>query len=385
MQAPPNPSRFPALRTENQRQFLDLIRRGKAVSRAELTRITGVTSQASSNIMSRLVDLGLVREVSKRTGARGYPAKLYTINETGAYSFGVHIEQGLLSVLCLNLKGAVVAQITVETKAAAPEWVMDRAAQEIAGMADEAGLDRSCILGVGLSFPGRFDSQHAKVIPPKSLQTWKHIAMPDALAHRVQLPVIWENDATAGAAGYAFLNPDLRAQQLLYVQIGRGIGAGLISAGKLIRGVEGNAGEIGRILVSTGPDQGSARLSQIASTTSLKKALGLEANNTLLPDHLKKLAQHEEKLLEEWIDNAADAIAQALEIATYMLDVSTIVLGGELPAEVLQRMCDQARSGLRDKLYRWNRPPEVIHNETDSNTVAFGAAILPITRAFSDG
>lgn len=374
-----------ALRTENQRQFLELIRRGKAVSRAELTRVTGVTAQASSNIVARLTDLGLVREIAKRTGARGYPAKLYAINETGAYAFGVHIEQEFLTVLCLNLKGTPVAQNTLEIRNASAQWVLDRADREIDTMVDECGISRDRILGVGLSFPGRFTSKEARVIPPKTLQRWQHIAMPEALANKVLLPVIWENDATAGAAGYAFLNPETQDQQLLYVHIGRGIGAGLISAGKPIRGTEGNAGEIGRIPVSTNAGAGTARLSQVASTVALKKALGIEASKALLNDCLSLLTPDEEQRLTEWIRTAGDAIAQAAEISTYMLDVSTIVLGGELPKDILYDVSAKVRTRLSEKLHLWNQTPDVLCHETDRNTVAFGAAILPLTRAFANG
>jgi len=98
----------------NQRVILQAIRVNGPITRVTLAQITGLTPPAVANITKRLLDDGLILEAGRVQGARGQPAMNLTINPDGCLSIGVNIDRDHITVVMLDLLGAVRARASKE-------------------------------------------------------------------------------------------------------------------------------------------------------------------------------------------------------------------------------------------------------------------------------
>jgi len=100
----------------NDAVVLDGIRRAEQLSRVELAEITGLSGQAISNIIRRLLAAGLVREAGRlRTTGLGKPRTMLELEPTGQYAVGVHLDPAVVTVALLDLTGDVIARRRVDT------------------------------------------------------------------------------------------------------------------------------------------------------------------------------------------------------------------------------------------------------------------------------
>ena len=105
------------------------------------------------------------------------------------------------------------------------------------------------LIGAGLALPGTIAQPDGVVGPSSTLPRWSGVAAAAELGRRLGLPVSADNDANLGALGEAAFGAGRRAQDLIYVKVTTGIGAGLIVEGGLHRGTAGRAGELGHVRV----------------------------------------------------------------------------------------------------------------------------------------
>jgi predicted NBD/HSP70 family sugar kinase len=273
---------MPADRRISRLRIVDALRAGP-LSRADVARATGMSRPLVSNLVGELVAAGLVREAAETTRPKGRgrpPTLLRLAGDSGAV-LGVEVDHATIRVAVadrgLNLLGERVAAIDPEED---PATGLDR----VAALAAEIGLDG--VLGAGLTLPGTIAQPDGVVGPSSTLPRWSGVPAAAELSRRLGLPVRADNDANLGALGEAALGAGRRAQDLIYVKVTSGIGAGLIVDGGLHRGAGGRAGELGHVRVR--PDGPRCRcgrrgcLETFASTDALRRGVPVAEAGGLL-------------------------------------------------------------------------------------------------------
>lgn len=201
--------------------------------------------------------------------------------------------------------------------------------------------------GVGLCVPGFFDVEERLVLQLPNIPRVKNFALGSALTHRLDVPVLVENDANAAAVGEAWQGAAQGHRHLVYITVSTGIGAGLILNGELYRGSRGFAGEFGHMQVKPGgPLCGCGKegcLEAVASGTAIarqaRKALQKHKDSLLS----RRAAENNGKITAAdvfWAARAQDRTATAIveEAINYLgigisnvinfLNPSLVVLGG---------------------------------------------------------
>ena len=112
-----------------------------------------------------------------------------------------------------------------------------------------AGEQRSALSAVGVSFGGPVDAERGTVLRSHHVPGWANLPLAAVLAERLELPVVVENDANAQALGEWRYGAGRGASSLLNLNIGTGIGGGIVLGGKIHRGAHGLAGELGHTIV----------------------------------------------------------------------------------------------------------------------------------------
>ncbi len=335
-------SNLPRLGDYNQAVILDLIRRDPGQSRTDLQRTSGLASQTISNITRRLIDAEMIRESDPTDAGRGRPSIPLTVNGGGAFSVGVHVDPTRLTFLLIDIAGEVRHRRHVRTpQATNPGEVTALIAVTVGRLIREAGVDRDRVLGVGIAAPGPLDVRTGVVLDPPQLPQWRDVRLRADLHDATGLPVLLDKDVTASATA------ELRrssASDFLFLYLGSGVGASVVTGGQVLRGASNNIGEIGDILVDPGAEElgWSGRRGGLAAAC-VPEALVIQASQAgliELPDladylaiddactTLSELAAGGDDTARHILERAARRVAVGIGVLVNFIDVPRVVLGG---------------------------------------------------------
>src|SRR6185369_9939302 len=143
-------------KSHNRRVVIEAIRTNGALSRASIARLTALSSQTISNIVEELERTGLLRPEATLKGARGQPAVPYSINPDGGYSIGLQLDHQLAVGVVTDLSGTMRARIERPVDRPTPAEAMPLLAAIAAELIATSRLDRTRLLGIGMSMPGPF-------------------------------------------------------------------------------------------------------------------------------------------------------------------------------------------------------------------------------------
>ncbi|MCM2413921.1 MULTISPECIES: ROK family transcriptional regulator [unclassified Streptomyces] len=238
---------LPTLRSHNAALVLDLLRVAgeRGISRLELAERTGLTPQAVSKITARLRAEGLVAEAGHRASTGGKPRTVLRLVPEAGHAVGLHLDRDGLTVVLVDLAGAVAASSTAPLDFGAPaDEVVAAAAGAVAAV---RGDDTRPVLGVGAAVPGPLDHRGGVLHRVTGFPQWDGYRLGDALAALTGLPVVIDKDTNAAAFGLALQAAGDGAGDgdFAYLHLGTGLGAGLVLGGALHRGARTGAGEFG--------------------------------------------------------------------------------------------------------------------------------------------
>ncbi|WP_237047627.1 ROK family transcriptional regulator [Lentzea guizhouensis] len=227
-----------SVRSHNDRTVLSLVRSG-ALSRADIAAGAGLTPQAVSKIVARLMSAGLLEETGAvRGGGRGKPRTALRLRGEGAFAYGAYVDRDELRVVRLDLTGSPVSSAVVPLAPMfTPADVLDALEPVV-----EPGED---VLGLGIGIAGPLDFRGGAV-SPNGLPGWSSVPLRALAEERLGLPVVVDKDTNAAVLAEAWARP-LRDAALVFV--GTGLGVGLLLDGEVHRGARSGAGELGHTVI----------------------------------------------------------------------------------------------------------------------------------------
>jgi predicted NBD/HSP70 family sugar kinase len=349
-------------RGHNRSLLLQTLFHQGAMSRADLSRETGLTRVTISDLIAELITDGFVAEMGVREASGpGKPAILVDLDRAGHRIVGIDLSGSDVFIgAVLTLDGDIVArrEVPVVTDG-------DVVGAVVALARDLVGDAHAPVLGIGVGTPGIVND--AGVILSAPNLRWAGFDLETALEAALGLPVLVANDANAAVlAEYTFGGS---GDDVLLVKVGRGVGSGLLASGQPMRGAHFAAGEIGHVTIGT--DGGpvcvcgkvgclEAWLAVPALTARLAAASDDEARAGILRD-------------------AGERLGIALAPIVGVLDVSEVVLSG--PPELLDGPLAQATvETLRARtLAEFHDGVRVRMTEQGQDIVLRGAAVMVLS------
>lgn len=215
------------------------------ISRADLARLTRLTRTTVSDVVSGLIDQGLVGEVGQAPAEVGRTPTLLSILDNSRHIVAINITASELQGAVVNLRGGIRHRAKISHIDGDGAAVLDRLLPFIDGL---IGVAHSPLLGIGVSAPGLIDATNGIVRQAVNFG-WQDLPLRDLLQARYSLPVYIANDGhTVALAEYMFGRRQ-NAANLVAIKVGQGIGAGIVLQGQLLVGDEYGAGEIGHVVV----------------------------------------------------------------------------------------------------------------------------------------
>ena len=243
------------MRTTNLSVALAAIIDHGGISRAMLARETGLNKATVSSLTEELGELGWVRAGGQDQGALGRPGELLEPHPDRGVILGAEVNVDYLAVLVSDPSGARRALVTehLDVATLTPSQAVDRLADLMRAALQEAAVDPSQVLGLGLGVPGVVDVG-TRLLVAANLG-WRSVDVHDLLRRAVQgflhdkLPVLIENEANLGAIAEQTYGIGARFDDFVYLSGELGVGAGVVMAGQLLRGTHGAAGEVGHMTI----------------------------------------------------------------------------------------------------------------------------------------
>ena len=342
-----NPGSQSALRELNQQRIVDsLLVRGPH-TQAQLARETGLSTATISNIVKVMVATGLVE--TEQTTSSGRRASVVRLSGNNAVAIGIDFGRRHLRVALSTLSYEVIAEEFVELAAGhRAEESIDRAAEIVSRLLERHGTKPGSVLGVGIGIPGPIDRTTSTVVQGAILPEWVGIDL-SALESRLHFPVLFDNDANLGALAEITTGPHAGVDDLVFVKIGSGIGAGLILNGRPYYGSLGLTGEIGHETIT---DHGvichcgnRGCLETVASTSVMIELLSRGRATPVSTEDIVDNAIAGDSATLRVLADAGAAIGRGLAGIANLINPAVIVMGGPL-ARLGDILLEPVRRGL---------------------------------------
>jgi predicted NBD/HSP70 family sugar kinase len=383
------------LRTMNSTTLLRMIWQEQEISRADISRMTGMSRSSVSAIVAELLERDLVSEQGVRHSTSGRRPMMLSFHSDAYSIIGVDIGATHVAFALINLKGMMresrFRRCPVQSE---PQQTMQLIMDTIQSMKDAAEQDQCPVIGIGLGLPCPVHpDEELSPIHEGILPAWKGWNPRVMLRERFGLPVLFDNDANLGALAELWWAKEPERNNLAFIKLGTGVGAGLILNGRIHRGRFGLAGELGHSLVHLLPNPSHQNLNDVLGTGSILKRvneLGRQHPFSLLSGSQLTMQRWLEAVLakdpaaEQLFDEVTFALGAALANILVMLDLDSIVLSGSLSVAgdlVLEKVREVIRqhliwTDLHEIPLRWSQLGE--------QHIALGAATMILEKAMND-
>ena len=386
------------LRQLNSAHVLRAIRTHGPISRAELAKTIGLSKPTVNEVVEGLLGEGTVLE-SEPNGAErplrpGRRARLLRFRADLGHVLGIDIGANKLLVVVADLNGDVVAseRRAVRARERADAAALLKHAQSAATTAlAAAGTRRSLLQAVGVGTPGVVDPSTGRLSLAPQLGGWEGLPLGRRLQRSFPCPVLVENEVHLSVLAERWRGAAQGIDDALFVQAGYGIGGGLLVGGRLYRGANGAAGEIGYLPFAEdwSPRDGLGPFEHAAGGSAYarhgRRAAAARGGRRLLelaggdPDAIDAeivfaAAAEGNAAAASIIDTLVARLARGIAAAAIVVDPQAVIVGGGLSraGEALLRPLERALADLVPI------PPQVVLSDLGEQAVALGAVRLAV-------
>lgn len=319
-----------ALRRRNAAMLLDALRLRGPLARAELARLAGLDAKTVTNLVNILLRRRLVAAAGMTESSGGRPGERLALNADGAYAIGVDLGATSLRTVLVDLTGAVrAAHRRALGRSRGAEAILGQAAESIASIRRTAGVGSKELAGIGFASPGFIDRRRGVALEAVNIPGWKDVPVAAFLARRFRLPVFLEEASRSMALGEQWLGLGRQSGDLVCLDLGFGIGAGIIAGGRLHYGACESGGEIGHTTVLDGGPKcrcgKSGCLETVASGEAIARLSGQPSAKAAAA-----AAQAGDRLARRVILQAGGYLGVAAANLVNLLNPSLVILNGGL-------------------------------------------------------
>jgi N-acetylglucosamine repressor len=320
------------IRSYNAVSVLRTMYREGACSKAQIAELTSMSPATVTRIVSELLDQGLVTEdkIAESTGGR--KPVIFRLNYEKLYIVGVELVRDRVALAICNLKGRILSKRSFRPYSLEPSDLVAEIAREFDHLLSFNEINKEHILGVGLAMSGIVDADAGRLLRSVNLG-WRDVDISGEIENALGFPVVVDNDANAAALAEFWFGCAKDVSNFMYIKTDTGVGAGIMSEGRVMTGPRGMAGEIGHVPVVKGGRECACGQRGCLETYlygqgltrryELKTGIHLEDSEDLF-----ERARSGDPHAEELIDEGAEALVTVASLAANMADLDLIVIGG---------------------------------------------------------
>lgn len=363
--------------------LLQLFRDGIPHTRAELAEVTGLARSTISLRLEPLIALGLVAPASEVISTGGRPSASLVLNKSAYLVAGVDFGATHAMAALSDLGGNVLASIETKRQVSdGPEVCLRWMIEELKHLLSGQGKSPENLLAIGIGLPGPVEHSSGKPANPPIMPGWDGYDVPARVNQELSAKVLVDNDVNVMALGERHVSyPDV--DHLIFLKAATGIGSGIISGGRLQRGAQGTAGDIGHVRVARVGDIAChcgnfGCLEAVAGSPAIIKNVtdqGLPIRNTSDLIDATKRAKVE---AIQAVRQAGRDIGEVLSTCVSLLNPQTIVIGGTLALAG-----EHLIAGVREVVYSRSMPLasenlSIVQSKAGKEAGIIGASVMAI-------
>lgn len=377
----PTPRRLGA----NERRMLHEIRRHGSLAKAELARVTELSTQTASVIINRLLEEQLVCKLEVQRGKVGQPSQPIALNPVGAYAIGIQIGRRTLKAVLVDLLGTVRERWELAYASPDARLIFPAIEQQLAQMLATLGPEAAARLcGVGVSAPRDFGEWEELLrMPAADATEWGGMAIGDRVQALTALPVSQAKDTAAACMAELLVGRGRSLASYLYIYVDTLAGGSLVINGWPHAGVHGNSGAVGSMPMQAARDGVPQQLLNVASLVTLEQryeAAGL-ASDAMADE---RALQHPWlPLTQAWLGEAANAIAYAICSAACLIDLDGVVVDCRCDRALLAALLALVEQELARYNWAGAARPALCAGEVGNDAKVIGAAYLSLHASFA--
>ena len=315
----------------NKNQMLSILRERGPTSRAELSRLLGISSVAVSRNTAQLLNKGIIRENGAQKSGLGRKPIPVTLCNDFCYVLGADVVGGKLKTALADLMGNIIKyheEPVLAQKGA--HAVLSQLVNALKKMIVSSGIAREKIWALTVGTPGIYNKETGKSQLAFFIEKWEDINLHSRIFEALRIETIIENDVNLDIIGESWKGIGKDYENILYVKLGQGLASKYVIQNKLVRGEHNMAGEIGLMVPGLPPgNKGNYEqsLSNAAAVSRYKKAGGRKQVQTI--SDLRSLAIRGDTAARKIMRQLLDEFAVVLLNCATVLDPQVIILGGE--------------------------------------------------------
>jgi len=242
-----------ALRISNQLSIMRALWEEGPISRNLLQKKTRLSWGSISALVGELVQCGIVREAgSIRTGVGRRPVEL-DLNTGSNYALGLLLSGDRVDAVVLDVKGVQVQEFSVPLDTRNPsEEIVDALFDAVEGILRGASIPKKLIAGIGVAVPGVYNPSTGVCVYAPNHPRWVDVPLRARFKERYRIPVFIDHDLNCCVLGEHWFGAGRGLHSFLCVSMDGGIGAGIMIDGRIYRGIDNTAGELGHIQLDAG-------------------------------------------------------------------------------------------------------------------------------------
>ncbi|WP_394833445.1 ROK family protein [Pendulispora rubella] len=369
--------------------LLQVIRQGRATTRAELIEVTGLARSTVAQRLDLLRARDLIVDAGENPSTGGRPPAVFAFNQNAGLVLVADLGVTHCRLAVADLAGRPLIELATDLEIAkGPEHVLTWVRDRFVDLVDRSGRNMNEVRGIGIGVPGPVEFATGQAVHPPIMPGWDGFSIPNWFSrYHDEVPVLVDNDVNIMAIGEHWMHWR-DAAHLLFVKVGSGIGCGIVAGGTIHRGAQGAAGDIGHIQVTDREDAtchcgNVGCLEAVAGGLAMARALTGMGIPAATSRDVVKLARGGNRDAAMLVREAGRALGQVLAAAVNLVNPGVIVIGGDVA-----HAHEQLLAGVREELYRRSLPLATRHlriarSELEDRAGVIGAAVMVIEHILS--
>lgn len=365
-------------------ELVRLIHSTRPMSRAEIGERTGWARVTVNQRLDRALAAGLLVPATTSPSGRGRPATRFARNAGRAHLLMADIGASGMRLAVSDLAGAIQRRVDQPINIAdGPDAVLPRVESALNTLRDSG----TPMWGVGVSVPGPVEFATGTVVSPPIMTGWDGTCIPERLGPHFGPLVFVDNDVNAMVIGeWAARYPTV--DDLLFIKVGTGIGAGIIANGRTLRGAQGTAGDLGHIRADVPDSDAQAPLCRCGQLGCLEAyssgwailrdlvAAGRDVNTV---DDVVLAVRQGDPVAVQLVRRAGRVLGASVADAVGLLNPAAIVIGGQL-ADTGEHLL----AGVREQIYSRSLPLAIRDLQIGPSGLTGDAGVIGLAHSVLD-
>lgn len=306
---------------------LQLLFSNKDLSRAHISRVSGLSKQTISSVMADLESAHLVEETGITEGGIGRRAQTYRLSPRAGFAIGIDLGGTNFRSGLVDFSGNVLAELSIETPHSSVDELLEIMSKTISQLFEKANVSVNELAQIVIGIPGAVNPITGMISNSPNLEYLNNLILSNLIQAKFNVSTLVENDVNVAALGEL---ENSKTEDFGFIAIGTGVGMGLILEGELRRGFNGGAGEIGYLPLGVNVDELSkeGHFEKLVGGFAVEQKYEKQVMNKKTLIEIFDSASKGDVIAEKIVNELGDNIALGIRAICSVLDLGEIILGG---------------------------------------------------------